>query len=153
MDHAATLFLMLVHPVFRKYTTTPHASLVRLIDLARLLEAQPQAAVQTQLLLDTAGLKTAGWITAQWLQLLTGSAAAAALENALRPGTLRRWWLQSWLAKDRSSHLLEQPWAIQLGFTLPAHDRWSDALRAIRLARQCRKDGAKTLELLEQQLV
>ena len=152
MDHAATLFLMLVHPVFRKYTTTPHATLVRLVDLARLLEAKPQAAEQTEQLLDRTGLRTAGWITAQWLQLLTGSAAAGELATALRPGKLRQWWLQSWLNKDRSSQLLDRPWAIQLGFTLPAHDRWSDALRATRLARQCRKDGAKTLELLEQQL-
>lgn len=152
MSADGTLFMMLAHPVFAKYTTTPHATLVRLVDLALLLARQPEAAPEAERLLKMAGLRTAGWITAQWLHLLTGSAALAALAAALRPGALRQLWLQSWLANDRSSQLLEKPQAIQLGFTLPAHDRLSDALRATRLARLCHKVGPKTLELLEQQL-
>jgi hypothetical protein len=152
MNTAGALFMMLAHPVFAKYTTTPHATLVRLVDLALLLDVQPEAASEAEALLDMAGLKTAGWITAQWLHLLTGNRGAIKLATALSPGPVRQWWLHSWLNKNRSSQLNSWPWAIQLAFTLPAHDRWSDALRATRLARQCRKDGAKTLELLEQQL-
>ena len=152
MNHPGTLFLMLVHPVFRKYTTTPHATLVRLIDLTLLLDSHPQAMAETERLLAVAGLKTAGWITAQWLHLLTGNTVADELCNKLHPGPVRRWWLRNWLHHDWSSKLLEQPWAIQLGFTLPAHDTWRDAARATRIARQCRQEGLKTLKALETKL-
>ena len=152
MNHQSTLFLMLVHPVFRKYTTTPHATLVRLVDLALLLDRNPEAMAETERLLEMAGLRTAGWITARWLQLLTGNTVATELCARLRPGPARRWWLHNWLRHDWSSKLLEKPWAIQLGFTLPAHDRWRDAARATRIAQQCRKEGQKTLQALETQL-
>lgn len=152
MSTAGTLFMMLVHPVFTKYTTTPHATLVRLVDLAQLLDTHPEAMAETERLLDMAGLRTAGWITTQWLHLLTGNTVAAELCVRLRPGPVRRWWLHNWLRHDWSSKLLEQPVAIQLGFTLPAHDRCRDAARATGIARQCRKEGLKTLEFLETQL-
>lgn len=152
MSTAGTLFMMLVHPVFTKYTTTPHADLVRLVDLALLLDLHPEAMEETEKLLDVAGLRTAGWITAQWLHLLTDNAVAAELCVRLRPGPMRRWWLCHWLNHDWSSKLLGKPWAIHLGFTLPAHDRWMDALRAAGSAQQCRKEGMKTLEALETQL-
>ncbi len=42
--------------------------------------------VETERLLDMAGLRTAGWITAQWLHLLTGNTVAAELSDRLRPG-------------------------------------------------------------------
>ena len=152
MSTAGTLFMMLVHPVFTKYTTTPHATLVRLIDLALLLDTLPEVMADTERLLDMAGLRTSGWITAQWLYMLTGNAMAAELCARLRPGPVRRWWLRNWLRHDWSSRLLRQPWAIKLGFTLPAHDQCRDAARATRLAQQCRKEGPKTLEVLETQL-
>jgi len=151
-DHAGTLFLMLVHPVFCKYSTTPHATLVRLVDLARLLDAHPEAATGSQSMLQKAGLTTAGWITARWLYLLTGSSSAEALARKLQPGPLHRRWLEHWLTTDASTRLLPRPWLIQLGLTLPAHDHWRDALHAAREARRCRKEGRKILQTLEAQL-
>ena len=100
LSHAATLFLMLVHPVFRKYSTTPYATLVRLVDLMQLLARHPGAAPGAEQLLEMSGLNTAGWITAQWLRLLVGRTASAGLDFTHPPGKLRRRWLQRWLAGD-----------------------------------------------------
>ena len=153
MNPAATLFLMLVHPVFRKYTTTPQAALVRLIDMALLLDQHPDCTERTIQLLTTAGLKTAGWITATWLNMLTGNKSSAELSEALQPGRLRRRYLQNWLQSNRSSNLLDKPLWIQLGFTLPAHDKTSDAIRATWRSEQCRRNSQRTLQQITKSTV
>ncbi|MEM1153480.1 MAG: nucleotidyltransferase family protein [Pseudomonadota bacterium] len=154
LSPGATLFLMLVHPVFTKYSTAPQASLIRVIDMLLLLSRPDhlQATEQALQLLKKSGLNTAGWITVQWLEILTGCAETQNLEKMLQPRAWRRRWLQSWLEEDRASRLLDKSWTIQFGFTLPAHDRLSDALRAARQARLYRKNGSKALERLQAQL-
>lgn len=152
LDTRGTLFMMLVHPVFTKYTTTPHATLVRIVDLALLLSMQSGPGAETRRLLGAAGVKTAAWITLHWLQMLTDGDSGAALESVLRPGRLRALWLRRWLSGDWSSTLQNYPEAIQFGFTLPAHDRWTDAVRALSMARQCRKNGAQALGFLQERL-
>ncbi len=152
MSHGATLFLMLVHPVFRKYSTTPYASLVRLVDLAKVLQQCPESAVQARHLLHTTGMTTAGWITATWLHLLTRDPRAQSLAATLRPGRLRQRYLYSWLATDRSTRLLHHPALIQWGFTLLAHDRLTDAIRALRQAWRCKRAATATLETIQKQV-
>lgn len=152
MNHSANLFMMLVHPVFTKYSTTPHASLCRLVDMALLLDKNLADPTETIQLLNTAGLTTAGWITAYWFTMLTGSELCAELADKLKPGRMRQRYLKNWLHSNRSSKLLDKPLRIQLGFTLPAHDRISDAVRAVRQARQCKRQSQKTLAELEQAL-
>ena len=153
LDHAGTLFLMLVHPVFAKYSTTPHAALVRLVDLAQLLHRFPESTEATVPLLQRAGLATAGWITLTWLDLLTDNPRARSLAGKLEPGRLRRYYLRSWLARDLSTRLLGSPLLIQLGFTLPAHDRFSDAVSALLQARRYRQAADTTLAATQEQLV
>ena len=152
MSHGATLFLMLVHPVFRKYSTTPYASLVRLVDLAKLLQQHPEATNEARELLQTAGMTTAGWITATWLYMLTQNPRAKSLADTLRPGKLKQKYLHSWLATNRSTRLLDHATLIQLGFTLPAHDRLADSVRALRQARRCKQEAGATLSEMQQQL-
>ena len=49
--------------------------------------------------------------------------------------------------------LLGNPLLIQLGFTLPAHDRFSDAVNALLQARRYRQAAGTTLAATQEQLV
>ncbi len=153
LGHGASLFLMLVHPVFTKYSTTPYASLVRLVDLAQLLHRHPDSVDDALPLLHTAGLSTAGWITMTWLDLLTDSPRVRALAEKIAPGRLRRKYLHTWLANNLSTRLLGSPGLIQLGFTLPAHDTFGDALRATRQARRHGQQADTTLAAIQKQVL
>jgi hypothetical protein len=82
-------------------------------------------------LLDRTGLRTAAWITLQWLAHVTGRAMPADIMSALAPGPARRHWLDVWIGRDLPSRLLRWPALIQVGFTLPAHDRAGDAWRML----------------------
>ena len=114
MIHGATLALMLVHRVFRKYSTTPQASLVRLMDIIYLLDRHPGSAEEAGDLLQAAGLTTAGWITATWLYTLTGDSNAKALADVGRPGKLKQKYLYNWLSTNRATRLLDKPLWIHL---------------------------------------
>ncbi|KAA1188933.1 nucleotidyltransferase family protein [Pseudohalioglobus sediminis] len=149
---AGTLLLILVHPVFNKYCNGPRSSLVRLVDTLQLLERYPNCLEEAIQLLHRAGLVTAGWITANWLQQLTGHEQADHMAALLQPGYVRRHYLEWWLRTDLSSRWQESAAIIHLGFTLPAHDNLQDALRATQTAREARKHGKATLKALEQAL-
>jgi hypothetical protein len=150
MSDEATLFMMLVHPVFAKYTTTSQAALVRLLDLVYMLEKEELHWPQVIIWLEQAGVKTCGWITLTWLEMLTGYKVGNAIMDSLKPGKLRQRYLRQWLASDRSTRLLGNPLLVQLGFTLPAHDKITDAIHALRQARQCRKHGPQMLQDMKQ---
>jgi hypothetical protein len=152
LSHGATLFLMLVHPVFTKYTTTPYASLVRLVDLAQLLHRHPESAEDAVPILHKAGLATAGWITLTWLDLLTDSPQARSLAEKIEPGRVRRKYLHQWLANNLSTRLLRNPLLIQLAFTLPAHDTFKDAVRALMQTRRYRQAADATLAAMQKQI-
>ena len=136
----ATLFLMLVHPVITKYCTTPYSSVIRLLDIVLWMEQmQPDWAAVAKLL-ERAGLKTAAWIMLEWLRLLTGRLPPEAFMRQIRPGWMRRRYLAGWIAGNYSTRLLDHPWLIQLGFTLPAHDRLGDAWRALWSILRARRE-------------
>jgi len=61
------------------------------------------------------------------------------LLEELAPGRARAAWLRRWIASDLSTRLLDHPSLIRLAFTLPAHDRFADAVRAIRELRRARR--------------
>jgi hypothetical protein len=136
--------LLLTHPVFTKYATTPQARLIRAVDLVHLLHGTPrdQPSLPTRsppdweavmAWLERIGLKTAAWITLLWLEAVTGRQPCPdAILAALAPGPLRRRWLALWLERDLPSRLAGHPWLIQLGLTLPAQDGLGDAWRLLR---------------------
>lgn len=148
MCDEANLFVMLVHPVFAKYGTTPQASLIRMLELASLLARHNLNWHVLLALLEKAGLRTAAWITLTWFELLTDVQPPAHLMQALKPGALRRRYLLHWIHENLSSKLLQKPVYVKLGFTLPAHDQWIDAIRATLRVRALRKSRETDLNAL-----
>jgi hypothetical protein len=70
--------------------------------------------------------------------------------SAIQPGKLRQKYLSLWLENNFSSKLFEKPAYVQLSFTLSAHDKWTDALRAVQRARALRRPQETDLnDLLE----
>jgi len=105
MSVEATLFMMLVHPVFTKYSTTAHATLVRLLDIAYLLDKEE---INWTLLigwLEQAGLKTAAWVTLTWAQMLTEIKPPNEAATLLKPGKLKQRYLRQWLNLPKA-HLM-----------------------------------------------
>ena len=137
----ASLFLMLVHPVIQKYCTTPYSSVIRLLDIVLWMERGKPDWSAVADLLERAGLKTAAWIMLEWLRLLTGREPPEDFMQQISPGPLRRRYLAWWVAGNYSTRLLGHSWLIQLAFTLPAHDRFADAWRAVRGVTGFREAG------------
>jgi hypothetical protein len=137
---------MLVHPVFTKYSTTYLASLVRMIDLIQWLRTQSIHWDMLAKLLKKYGVCTAAWITATYLEMLTGETLPDLFLEQIKPGRLKRVYLNNWLLANRSSALLDHPLAIQLGFTLPAHDNIFDASRFLRTLFQEKYSSKQKVE-------
>ncbi len=138
-DAEATQFLMLVHPVFTKYATAPQSSLVRVLDTVCWIEQMSPDWQRVLRWLEEAGLKTAAWIQLTWMKMLVPLELPDGLLGELAPGRARGAWLRRWIASDLSTRLLDHPQLIKLAFTLPAHDRFSDARRAIRELRHAQR--------------
>lgn len=148
MSVEGNLFLMLVHPVFTKYSTAPQAALVHLLDLVYLLEKSEPDWDRVCAWLAATGLKTCGWITLSCLRMLTGIEAKGNVRRRLQPGKLRTRYLNNWLEKNLSSRLLAYPALVKAGFTLAAHDRPGDAIAAVTgLQRSTCNGAARCLEL------
>lgn len=147
LNNEAALFIMLVHPVFTKYGTSPNATLVRLVDLHHWVNSQE---IDWDLLfnwLDRGGVKTAAWITCQWFEMISQTSLPSSFVEKLRPSRIRAGYFQKWLTHNLSTWLFEHftP-LIQIGFTLPAHDTLTDALRALSTIRRERRDAEKNLK-------
>ncbi len=144
-----TLFIMLVHPVFTKYSTTYLASLVRMIDLVQWFETQSINWDVLIELLKKYRVCTAAWITTRYLKILTGETLPDSFVKQIEPAGVKRSYLNSWLQSDRASKLMQHPLAIQIGYTLPAHDSISDAGRFLRtLCKERYHSKQKTEDLL-----
>ncbi|MHB8810928.1 MAG: hypothetical protein ACYC9M_13085 [Desulfobulbaceae bacterium] len=144
------LFIMLVHPVFAKYFTTPQAALIRMVDLVRWTRTRNIDWEKTAAFLGMGGVKTAAWTTVMVLTKLSGITLPEAFTNRIKPGRIKTWYLRQWLVKNLSTRLLNHPAFVQFGFTLPAHDTWAGAWHAAQLALHEKKEAPrKTKELLQ----
>lgn len=149
LNNEATLFVMLVHPVFVRYTSSNLASLVRMVDLLKWLQIQSLDFEKVHYLLDRGGVKTAAWITCTWLKLLTNVDLPQSFIHAIGPSPIKASYMRMWLQKNLSSRLFGYPVLIKAGFTLPAHDSPRDAYRATtRLFKERRSASENLANLL-----
>ena len=144
------LFLLLFHPVFSKYLTTPHARLANIADL--FLWGQKLSIDWLELcrLCAQHHFTTAAWLTASYLRLLTNSPAFDDFIASMRPGPLKAAWLDLWLSKNLPSRFLDRAWFTRLFFTLPAHDRCRDALRFLLVRESKRFKAGEECQRLRQ---
>jgi len=145
------LFLMLVHPVMGRYSTTPKASLVRLVELASLLMTAPEAVAPAVNMLRKQGLAAAGWATAQWASWL-GVVSAKEVAEALAPGKVKRAYLQNWLLSNRATRWGIGRQSVPVGYTLAAHDSPGDALRVLWSIKQLRQSSSWDLARLAREI-
>ena len=149
LSNEASLFLMLVHPVFTKYSTTPHSTLIRIVDMAHWVESKKADWEKIDSWLEDAGVRTAAWITLEWLQQLTQIALPTSFIKCIRPGKMRTEYLRYWITKNLSSRFVNYPRLIQIAFTLPAHDKLSDAARAVTSLIQEKRSAKYKVKRLE----
>ena len=147
-NNDATLFLMLVHPVFTKYSTTPHSTLTRIVDLAHWIEIMKLDWEQLYDWLEEAGMQTAAWITLEWLRQLTGVVTTGFFMRKIQPGRLKTIYLKHWVKENYSSKFLEHPLLIQIAFILPAHDNLSDAIHAMISLLKVKKSAKRKMNEL-----
>ncbi len=144
VSNADAVFLMLVHPAFAKYVSSPSMRLIRVVDFLYVVRDHPVEWPLVADLLDRCGVRAAAWTVLTWFQMLHPLARGvpAAFVARIAPGRLRAWYLRAWLRHDLPTRLHSLPMAIQVGFTLLFHDRPSDVWRAIRGILTARGGGA-----------
>jgi hypothetical protein len=131
-SNEAELFIMLVHPVFTKYATAPQASIMRLVDLCRWIDMHDIDWEKAYDWLEKGGVKTPAWVTTQWLEIITGKTLPESFIRKIEPSSLKKSYLLNWINKNYSTKFLEKPFLVKALFTLPVHDTFSDAFRAVR---------------------
>lgn len=149
LSNEATLFIMLVHPVFAKYSTTPQASLVRMVDLVRWTQTQKIDWEMVSTWLRECGMQTAAWITTDYLHFLTGITLPAPFIRGIQPSKARAAYLRKWTHLNLASHFLNHPLIIKAGYTIPAHDTIRDAARAIWTLIQEKKAVSEKTKALQ----
>jgi len=148
LNNDTTLFLMLVHPVFTKYSTTPHSTLVRIVDMAHWIEIKKLDWKQLSTWLEEAGMQTAAWITMEWLRQLTQIVPSTSFTKYIQPGKLRTKYLRYWITNNFSSLFINYPRLIQIAFTLPAHDSLTDAIQATMTMQKTKKSAPRKMNEL-----
>ena len=137
-----TVFMMLAHPAITKYVCSRNMGLNRVLDLLLFTRTRSIDWAGVQRRLDEAGLQTAAWCTLRWISLLHAPDVLIPPDflNAIAPGSIRKAYLNLWLIYDLPGRLLNRAdWLIRAAFTLPLHDRPSDAWRAMRARASSRK--------------
>ena len=141
-------FVLLVHPAFAKHLEGWGMGMHRVADIMGWLRTQTFDWPKVLERLERNGVQTAAWATLRWVDLLTKDHRVPRLEeiiDQLKPGPLRRAWLDFWLRHDLSSRASRIHWVRLLGFSMFLHDRPGDALRAFRGRRAARRRIAEDL--------
>lgn len=156
LDNEAALFMMLVHPVFTKYSTAPQSALVRLIDICNWLENRKITWSRLVDLVTRSGMKTASWITLTVLHHLTGQRFPEMFIKAVIPGRLKQQMLRYWLQQNLSARFVNYPLFTKYIFTILAHDSTVDAFSFLRRAAKAKAQQqsivAELKEMFEERL-
>jgi hypothetical protein len=131
LDNETSLLVLLTHPVFTKYATAPQSAIIWFIDLLEWLKKRPIDWQRLLVLLEQSGLKTAAWIMATTLDILTGYRLPVFFLQAITPTKLKRIFLRKWLEMNLSYRWAKHPFVVKYFFTLAAHDNLSDVFRFI----------------------
>lgn len=137
LDNETALFVMLVHPVFTKYSTAPQSAIVRLVDICKWLEVKEINWEKLQKLLNRAGMQTAAWITGTVLSILTSQQLPQQFLREVTPKNPKKTLLRFWLNQNLSAKFVDYPLLPKYLFTLLAHDKIADVLRfSIKLFKE-----------------
>ena len=149
------LFVLLVHPAFAKHLAGWEMGLHRVADIATWLRTQSSDWQIVCAMLEQNGVKTAAWTTLRWVQMLTHPNEIPemdAMMSDIRPGRLRRAWLDRWLRGDVSERTSNAHWARLLGFSLFLHDTPGDAMRALAGRYRAHRKSSNDLEAFRELL-
>ena len=128
------LFVLLVHPAFAKHLAGWAMGLHRVADIVAWLRTQSFDWQEVCIRLRQNGVKTAAWATLRWIEVLAHPNVLPGIDammSEIRPGRLRRAWLDCWLRSNLSERMSNAHWARLLGFSLFLHDTPGDAMRAL----------------------
>lgn len=142
LSDSDTVFLMLTHPAFVRYVSSPNMGLGRVADFLLWIQHRQVDWSEVVQLLELAGLKTAAWTTLSWFRMLAQPDTAKGMDewlDTVRPNRLRAAYLGYWLTHDLPTRWFQRPLLIQVGFTLFLHDRPADALHAVQGLRQAKR--------------
>ena len=134
LEDSDAVFLMLVHPAFNKYVSSPNAVLPSIADFLSWSSTRPVDWATVKTRLGAAGVTTSAWAVLSWWSLLLERDLPGVPPDfigQLKPGHLRQRYLLQWLDRDLPSRLFEMSFLIKSGFTLFLHDRPADAVRAV----------------------
>jgi hypothetical protein len=148
LSSADTVFTLLVHPAFAKHLAGWDMGLHRVMDIVEWLRTQDFNWQAVCSRLESNGARTAAWATLRWIELLSGQHALPQLDpmmSDVRPGRLRRAWLNRWLKNDYPERLSDRHWIRLLGFTPFLHDTMRDAVRAFVGREKARRRVAADL--------
>ncbi|MEE4218297.1 MAG: nucleotidyltransferase family protein [Xanthomonadales bacterium] len=150
LNRQASLFVMLIHPVFTKHLASPYSMTMHMVDLHHLLavdEADWEAVVRQ---VADSGAKAAAWSSLLLLRLLGDEAAWTRRARYFEPGKLRQRYLKLWIENDLVNRWFDRRFVIRGLFSLAMQDRASDMRRALRVLRKIRKAAADDTRRLQE---
>lgn len=127
-----TLFVMLIHPVFTKYLTSPNYPIIGILDFIKWMNRWDINWDKVYELCCIGGVKTAVWLSGEWIKLLTGITISNELNKRIEPNNLQAKYLRNWLIHNYSTRFFKYPMLNQVLFTLPVHDKPSHIIGAVR---------------------
>ena len=147
--------MLIVYPAFAKHLAGYGMGLHRIVDIVRCLSAGGFDWQRVCRDLSDCGVRAAAWATLRWVELLVREESLDVLGDMvadLRPGRLRRSWLDHWLSNNLSERTANTHWLRLLAFSPFLHDTARDSLRALVGRYRARKETARDLEAFSELL-